>query len=62
MLVLCSNGLSSDMLLAQLSGKMADCKTAALVVCAAVYRGGSHDMAAGLADIEQREEVCRLSA
>ena len=34
MLVLCSNGLSSDMLLAQLSSKMADCKTAALVVTA----------------------------
>ena len=34
MLVLCSNGLSSDILLAQLSSKMADCKTAALVVTA----------------------------
>lgn len=34
MLVLCSNGLSSDRLLAQLSSKMADCKTAALVVTA----------------------------
>ena len=34
MLILCSNGLSSDMLLSQLSSKMVDCKTAALVVTA----------------------------
>ena len=34
MLVLCSNGLSSDMLLSQLSSKMVDCKNAALVVTA----------------------------
>lgn len=34
MLVLCSNGLSSEMLLAQLREKTADCKTAALVVTA----------------------------
>ena len=34
MLILCSNGLSSDMLLSQLSSKVVDCKTAALVVTA----------------------------
>ena len=33
-LVLCSNGLSSDILLAHLSSKMAGCETAALVVTA----------------------------
>ena len=34
MLILCSNGLSSDMLLSKLSSKMVDCKTAALIVTA----------------------------
>ena len=34
MLILCSNGLSSDMLLEQLNSKITDCKTAALVVTA----------------------------
>ena len=34
MLILCSNGLSSDILLSQLSSKVVDCKTAALVVTA----------------------------
>ena len=34
MLVLCSNGLSSEILLAHLSNKMLGCKTAALVVTA----------------------------
>lgn len=34
MLILCSNGLSSDMLLSQLSSKVVDCKAAALVVTA----------------------------
>ena len=34
MLVLCSNGLSSKLLLSRISGRMAYCKTAALVVTA----------------------------
>ena len=34
MLILCSNGLSSEILLAHLSNKMLGCKTAALVVTA----------------------------
>ncbi|MCM1254283.1 MAG: Type 1 glutamine amidotransferase-like domain-containing protein [Clostridium sp.] len=34
MLILCSNGLSSEKLLAHLGSKMVDCKTAALVVTA----------------------------
>ena len=34
MIVLCSNGLSTDMLLSQLRGKMVNCERAALVVTA----------------------------
>ncbi len=53
MLVLCSNGLSSERLLSYISGKITDCKKAALVVTADnEYKEKNYHVPRGIAELE----------
>ena len=53
MLVLCSNGLTSDSLLSRLSKKTAGCKTAALVVTADnEYKENNYHVPRGITELE----------
>jgi dipeptidase E len=53
MLVLCSNGLSSELLVSYFSGKMTNCKTAALVVTADnEYKEKNYHVPRGIAELE----------
>lgn len=53
MLILCSNGLSSNMLTSYISSKTADCKTAALVVTADnEYKEKNYHVPRGIAELE----------
>ena len=53
MLILCSNGLSSNMLISYLSSKTVDCKTAALVVTADnEYKEKNYHVPRGIAELE----------
>ena len=53
MLILCSNGLSSDLLLTHLSSKMTDCKNAVLVVTADnEYKENNYHVARCISELE----------
>ena len=63
MLVLCSNGLSSELLVSYFSGKMTNCKTAALVVTADnEYKEKNYHVPRGIAELEALNlQVARVS-
>lgn len=53
MLVLCSNGLTSELLLSYIGGKMTNCKTAALVVTADnEYKEKNYHVTRSIAELE----------
>ena len=53
MIILCSNGLSSNSLISHISSKTADCSTAALVVTADnEYKGKNYHVPRGIAELE----------